>query len=280
MATLIESLQPIAASPSQSEIPLAYTIRRIAPVLFAALGISLGSLTGVGIAVLTTANSSAGTTDNAASAVSSQSAIQPPAAVIAAPSQPALPVQASLSIPAAHGAVIMAVQTASRPALSRPASAPQAHLQYALVSRSLPNLTAHHRRATEMARARLVFFTYHYRRPVTERPVKPAHELTASAAKNLGVPGSAVEGRRADLATVTIPTTLYVEGDLTVEDYNEKAGTIETSDGRSFLVGSTVASSDAVSWNDYRSNVHYRCSQTGSCTLSRAGAIALNARVI
>ena len=279
MATLIESLQPIAASPSQSEIPLAYTIRRIAPVLFAALGISLGSLTGVGIAVLTTANSSAGTTDNAASAVSSQSAIQPPAAVIAAPSQPALPVQASLST-LAHGAVIMAVQTTSRPALSRPASAPQAHLQYALVSRSLPNLTAHRRRATEMARARLVFFTYHYRRPVTERPVKPAHELTASAAKNLGVPGSAVEGRRADLATVTIPTTLYVEGDLTVEDYNEKAGTIETSDGRSFLVGSTVASSDAVSWNDYRSNVHYRCSQTGSCTLSRAGAIALNARVI
>ncbi len=279
MATLIESLQPIAASPSQSEIPLAYTIRRIAPVLFAALGISLGSLTGVGIAVLTTANSSAGTTDNAASAVSSQSAIQPPAAVIAAPSQPALPVQASLST-LAHGAVIMAVQTTSRPALSRPASAPQAHLQYALVSRSLPNLTAHRRRATEMARARLVFFTHHYRRPVTERPVKPAHELTASAAKNLGVPGSAVEGRRADLATVTIPTTLYVEGDLTVEDYNEKAGTIETSDGRSFLVGSTVASSDAVSWNDYRSNVHYRCSQTGSCTLSRAGAIALNARVI
>ena len=279
MATLIESLQPIAASPSQSEIPLAYTIRRIAPVLFAALGISLGSLTGVGIAVLTTANSSAGTTDNAASAVSSQSAIQPPAAVIAAPSQPALPVQASLST-LAHGAVIMAVQTTSRPALSRPASAPQAHLQYALVSRSLPNLTAHRRRATEMARARLVFFTHHYRRPVTERPVKPAHELTASAAKSLGAPGSAVEGQRTDTATVTIPTTLYVEGDLTVEDYNEKAGTIETSDGRSFLVGSTVASSDAVSWNDYRSNVHYRCSQTGSCTLSRAGAIALNARVI
>jgi hypothetical protein len=73
---------------------------------------------------------------------------------------------------------------------------------------------------------------------------------------------------------------VFTEGDLTVEDYDPAGGTIETSDGRTFVVGATVSVSTAASWEDYRASVHYRCSGDGSCTLQRAGAIALDARVI
>jgi hypothetical protein len=74
--------------------------------------------------------------------------------------------------------------------------------------------------------------------------------------------------------------TFYSEGDLTVADYNATAGTIETSDGRTFVLGTTVSASSAASWDDYRSSVHYRCDQGGSCMLMRAGAVAPNAKLI
>ncbi len=75
-------------------------------------------------------------------------------------------------------------------------------------------------------------------------------------------------------------SNFYIEGDLTVVDYDATAGTIETSDGRTFVVGVTVAASNAAPWGEYRSNLHYRCSRNGSCALSRAGAVAPNARLI
>jgi hypothetical protein len=75
-------------------------------------------------------------------------------------------------------------------------------------------------------------------------------------------------------------SSFYIEGDLNVVDYDATAGTIETSDGRIFVVGTTIAASNATPWGEYRSNLHYRCSRTGSCALSRAGAIAPNARLI
>ena len=74
--------------------------------------------------------------------------------------------------------------------------------------------------------------------------------------------------------------TFYSEGDLTVADYNPTAGTIETSDGRTFVLGTTVSATSATSWDDYRSSIHYRCDQGGSCMLMRAGAVAPNAKLI
>jgi hypothetical protein len=72
----------------------------------------------------------------------------------------------------------------------------------------------------------------------------------------------------------------YSEGDLTVADYNATAGTIQTTDGRTFVLGTTVQASNSTSWDDVNSSVHYRCDQEGSCTLERAGAVAPNAKVI
>jgi hypothetical protein len=76
------------------------------------------------------------------------------------------------------------------------------------------------------------------------------------------------------------PSAFYTEGDITVADYDAKAGTISTSDGRTFLIGLTVATSSASSWEEYRAHVHYKCGQNGICTLNRHGAIAPEARLI
>ena len=76
------------------------------------------------------------------------------------------------------------------------------------------------------------------------------------------------------------PSLFYTEGDLTVAAYDAAGNSIETSDGRTFVIGASVTVSSATPWQDYRSDVHYRCDQSGSCTLMRPGAIALNARLI
>ncbi len=72
----------------------------------------------------------------------------------------------------------------------------------------------------------------------------------------------------------------YSEGDATVVSYNADSDTVQTDDGRTFVIGTTVSVSSATSWDDYRANVHYRCDQNGHCTLTRTGVIALNARLI
>ncbi len=76
------------------------------------------------------------------------------------------------------------------------------------------------------------------------------------------------------------PLTFYSEGDATVVSYDAAGDTITTDDGRTFAIGTTVSASNAVSWQDYRSNVHYRCDQNGNCSLVRTGVIALNAKLL
>ncbi|HEY1803299.1 MAG TPA: hypothetical protein VGG45_02355 [Terracidiphilus sp.] len=76
------------------------------------------------------------------------------------------------------------------------------------------------------------------------------------------------------------PASLYTEGELTVSEFNASTGTIETSDGKTFVLGTTVAAGNATSWETYRSDLHYRCDQNGSCVLMRAGVVAPNARLI
>jgi hypothetical protein len=76
------------------------------------------------------------------------------------------------------------------------------------------------------------------------------------------------------------PASLYTEGVLTVSDYSESTRTIQTSDGRTFVLGTTVAAGNATPWETYRSDVHYRCDQNGSCVLMRAGVVAPDAKLI
>jgi hypothetical protein len=81
--------------------------------------------------------------------------------------------------------------------------------------------------------------------------------------------------------TAMTATAMYFsEGDASVVDYDATAGTIATSDGKTFVVGPTVSMANAPTWDDYRDNVHYRCDQSGKCSLMRTGVVALNARMI
>jgi hypothetical protein len=106
--------------------------------------------------------------------------------------------------------------------------------------------------------------------------VRPARIALASAPEVTPVPLDEQLSLVGDVKTVGFSS----EGDLTVSDFDAKAGTLETSDGRTFAVGTTVSMSGATSWEEYRSDVHYKCGPNGSCTLMRAGAVAPNARLI
>lgn len=68
-----------------------------------------------------------------------------------------------------------------------------------------------------------------------------------------------------------------IEGDATVADYDATTGLVETHEGKSFSIGSSAGVNS--SWDDYSGHVHYRCDKGGNCTLSRAGVVVPNARM-
>ncbi len=70
------------------------------------------------------------------------------------------------------------------------------------------------------------------------------------------------------------------EGDVTVADFDASMGRIETYEGRTFVLGSSAAASAPASLQDSGSSVHYRCDQSGSCTLYRAGLVMQNVRLM
>jgi hypothetical protein len=73
---------------------------------------------------------------------------------------------------------------------------------------------------------------------------------------------------------------LTTEGDLSVADFDATTGTVETREGKSFSVTTAGADGNTLAWQDYAGNIHYRCTQAGSCTLSGAGIGAASARLI
>jgi hypothetical protein len=118
---------------------------------------------------------------------------------------------------------------------------------------------------------------------------------TYTAAKMTFLPAPKPEEQEPQAAEPDVPTaldttqlsfdapasaSLYTEGVLTVADYSATTRTIQTSDGKTFVLGTTVAAGNATSWETYRSDVHYRCDQNGSCVLMRAGVVAPDARLI
>ncbi len=69
-----------------------------------------------------------------------------------------------------------------------------------------------------------------------------------------------------------------VEGTMTVSNYDSPAATIETYEGESFTLDKPANDTTAVSWLEYPADVHYRCDQSGNCTLIHAGVVENNAR--
>jgi hypothetical protein len=119
-------------------------------------------------------------------------------------------------------------------------------------------------------------------RPMSMPVADPARQQLASPSL---AASTALDPIQSSLAQTSLddaakPAVRYVEGDLSVAAYDAMTGTLQTKDGKTFILGTSVAAGNATSWDEYRSGVHYRCDQTGSCILMRAGAVAPNARLI
>jgi hypothetical protein len=82
------------------------------------------------------------------------------------------------------------------------------------------------------------------------------------------------------VSTGTVNYKFYSEGDVTVADFNAITGTIESYEGRTFVIGASAAASVASAFQDSGSSVHYRCDQSGNCTLMRAGLVMQNVRLL
>lgn len=78
----------------------------------------------------------------------------------------------------------------------------------------------------------------------------------------------------ATAAAAAGPFFLGIQGDVTVADYDATSGTIQTYEGETYILDKTAGESSAISWQDYPFNVHYRCDETGNCTLFHSGTSA------
>jgi hypothetical protein len=101
-----------------------------------------------------------------------------------------------------------------------------------------------------------------------EAPQNPVAEKAAAAG-----PASSSE---VAIAEVPVPVFM-IEGDATVADYDATTGLVETHEGRNFSIGTSAGAGS--SWDDYSGYVHYRCDPSGNCTLSRAGVTVPHARM-
>ena len=77
----------------------------------------------------------------------------------------------------------------------------------------------------------------------------------------------------ATAAAAAGPFFMGIEGDATVANYDAGSGAIQTYEGSNFLLAKATEPS-AIPWQDCPFNVHFRCDETGNCTLIHHGAIA------
>ncbi|MGO9324227.1 MAG: hypothetical protein ACLP07_06660 [Terracidiphilus sp.] len=275
METLIES--PRVAFVSGSSLPASSPFslyRLILPILCISLGVSVGTATGLTLALVNASRNSV-----AASSDSVQSSAAP-SANLEANSSPAQATQPAVAAsPIATPTTLTANPPANptvelRPAklshaptsVSRPAAAPS---KVEVAFNKTPD-------ALKPATFKLEGKTYRVAKMMFLPAARPEqHEPVAAQP----APPTALNTAQWSLDSPA-PASLYTEGVLTVSDYSASTGTIQTSDGRTFALGTTVAAANATSWETYRSDVHYRCDQNGSCVLMRAGVVAPDAKLI
>ena len=289
MSTFIES--PRVAFVSGASLPASSPFslsRLILPLLCISLGVSVGTATGLTLALVNARNNAMTASSDS---VQTDSASAAPQANVAMNVSPAPVIRPAVVAPLA--AIPIKPATNPSPALSK---APETS-KPAESHRYLPRLAAMAKApfkievaliktpdALRPATFKLGGKEYHAARLMSLTATKPAQPepaaapLAAQTALNTPAP-AALNAAQLSLDTPR-QANIYTEGDLTVAEYDATAGTLETSDGKTFALGTTVAAANATSWETYRSDVHYRCDQHGSCVLMRAGVVAPNARLI
>jgi hypothetical protein len=268
MASLNES--PQVALVPESNIPASTPIslsRLILPFLGVAMGVSVGSAAGLTLALVNAPNQTV--------AASSDASPVSPASTVAENSVAMKAQPAQIMQPAANSVQSISnsdVAKSANVSLSTANSVTNANAQ-ATVQIAL-NKTPD---AVKPAMLRLAGKEWHVARPIALHVAQPAGQASASAP---AVAPTALDTAQSGLDAAAKPAAIYSEGDLTVADFDAADGTLQASDGRIFVLGTTVAASYATSWDSYHSLVHDRCDETGSCVLMRAGAVAPNARLI
>jgi hypothetical protein len=265
MASLIESPQvalvPESKLPASSPFSLS---RFIVPVLCVSLGVSVGSAAGLTLALVNAPNNTVAASSDASPA--SPTVQANPVSTVAVTSVAMTAQPASVMQPATDTVQSIANSAMANSAVAK-ANAPNT-VQVAL------NRTPD---AVKPAMFRLAGKEWHVAKPIAIPLAKPVRQGSASAPV---AASTALDTAQPGLDAAAKPVALYTEGDLTVADFDATDGTLQASDGRTFVLGTTVAASYATSWDSYHSLVHYRCDQAGSCVLMRAGAVAPNARLI
>jgi hypothetical protein len=248
-------------------LPRQSGLRFSLPMIYAGVGIALGILTGTSLALSgMPGSSSLALFSNSAPTGTSESSAQ--VAVVSAPAAAAAYVPVAYMQPAAAAV--------SSPAIDR-----------ALVIHPVHHAsTAKHTHPSQIFPATRILLTSPVvpaapaeregARPAAHPVVKPARRLLASTAPVLQEPMAVAP----NLDGAAQTSTFFTEGDLMVVAFDASNGTIESADGRTFAVGQTVSLGNTQSWDEYRSDVHYRCAANGNCTLMRPGVIATDARAI
>jgi hypothetical protein len=133
----------------------------------------------------------------------------------------------------------------------------------------------------KLAKANLVL-THHYG-PAHQQTAPPQKIALTPVSTHIATPSPVMTTAPELPAVVDTGTQNYKffsEGDVTVADFDASTGKIESYEGRTFVLGTTAVPPAASSLQDSGSSVHYRCDQSGSCTLFRAGLVMQNVRLM
>lgn len=216
-------------------------------LIYAAIGASLGIVSGTAVAIqVFPASGTAAMSDLAQASASVAGLTSPLKAVVGQiPMVQSQPVVQAAAMPATPHAVVAVETSGGKTAL---ASHPKMSTHKLNVSSDLEAIS---------------------QAPTTSRK---------SVIVDVPVATEAVSSNEVAIAEVPVAApALMIEGDATVADYDATTGLVETHEGRNFSIGSSVGASG--SWDDYSGHVHYRCDGGGNCTLSRAGVVVPHARM-
>ena len=263
MATIATTVQSSMAPSIVNEIKRYPTFRQVSAqkpdfTVAYVMAVLLGCVFGIVIAVYSESGSSAWALFNSVTANSSATVYPVPETTIAGKDFPLVSeaVKVDSPMPASHLTVAIYKSAALESTSLTPRISPEAHKH----------------RETRKASAKTKFsvrFRNSLRHGTSEfhkAPVIVAMHEAAETAKTLVV-GS------------TRPASFMIEGDVTVADYDALSGMIETHEGKTFTVAKATDESGALPWTDSLASVHYRCDQSGTCTLFHAGLSVSNVRI-
>lgn len=276
MDPYIESPQVVFLPGSSLRTYPPFSLSRLAlPALCVAIAASVGTATGITLAM---ANAPNGVVEASSGSVQSSSTRAEAETNLAVNSNVAPIDQTAVTAPLATSPSQPVSGTghfaskAANPRLStaNPAVKAQPSPEGRVASNNPPD-------AVKPATFRLAGKEWPVARPMPIPVSEPVRHQVASAA--VAAP-TALNPTLSSIDHAAKPAIRYIEGDLTIAAYDAMTGTLQTSDGRTFILGTSVAAGNVTSWDEYRSGVHYRCDQGGSCMLMRAGAVAPSARLI